>query len=412
MSNILLGSRVVFACVAAIAGIFTAVFGQALWQNIVYPITKRGRKPNPRPLRLWLAFIFSAFITVICGALATVVPVEDSPPPTQIAWVYVTAIAQPQISNTEPSNNNNEVDANCFDTGNYVTAVAWVNNDNTLATASGTSIRIWRIPDSVLLRTMSPEVGFLENLAISPAGNEFVTAEEYLPDSTGHIVVYDTSSGLIKFDNNIEAPISSDPIEHARNPVAFSPDGKIFGGAANDGMAYIWNLSDGSLLHSLSHRKGRPVWALAFSPDSQILATGGDDNKIRLWSVYNGQLLSTFDSLDIVAAMAFSPDGKMLAAGGVNGPIGLWQISDGTLLKTLEGNLDTVLSISWSPDGKTLASGGKDNNVRLWYPSTGEQILTLERHITLVSSVAFSPNGKILASGSFDDKVCLWEITP
>lgn len=419
MFTIPLGFRVLFACIAAIAGIFAAIFGQALWQNIVYLITRRGRRPNPRPFRLWLAFIICASATVICGTIVTVVPTLDSPPPTQVAWVYVTPVGQLETlpaSSTSPSNANNEASAKCFDVGNYVNDVAWVSED--MLAASGSLVRIWRITDGTLQRTISPQIGGLKSMAISPDGKTAITAEA--THYSGYVILYDTKTA--HKTNEFEGSVLNDPIGKWVNSVLFSPDGKTFAAASNDGGVRIWNSQTGELVQLLKHARygevlSELVWSIAYSPDSQILASASSDSKIdkykiHLWNISDGQLLLTLESSDLINSIAFSPDGTTLAAGIDAGPINLYKVADGSQLATLEGHLDSVDSVSWAPDGDQLASGGHDNTIRLWNPLSGDQILLLKGHSDFVSSVAFSRDGKTLASGSNDHRVCLWENIP
>lgn len=85
-----IGIRIVLGIIAATAGILAGLLGQAIWPNIVHRITRKGRKPNPRPLRLWIAFDLSVIIAVVFGTLASVAPQPESPPPTQVALVTST----------------------------------------------------------------------------------------------------------------------------------------------------------------------------------------------------------------------------------------------------------------------------------------------------------------------------------
>lgn len=74
MSSISAELRIILGIIATLAGILSAAIGNVLAINIAYFFTRRGRKPNPRPVRLWIVFYFSAFVSVSLGALAAFAP--------------------------------------------------------------------------------------------------------------------------------------------------------------------------------------------------------------------------------------------------------------------------------------------------------------------------------------------------
>ncbi|GAB4471640.1 MAG: hypothetical protein Kow0088_05580 [Anaerolineales bacterium] len=235
-------------------------------------------------------------------------------------------------------------------------------------------------------------------MAISPDGKKIVTAE------TGYVVLYDVKNG--RKTNEFDASVLNDPIGKWVNYVLFSPDGKTFAAASNDGGVRVWDSQTGEIVQLLKHARygevlSESVWSIAYSPDSQIIASGSSDPKddkyqIHLWNIVDGQLLLTIESSDFIDSMAFSPDGSTLAVGTSAGPINLYKVVDGSQLAILEGHLDSVNSISWSPSKEYLASGGDDNLIRLWDSISGNQVLLLKGHSDSVSSVAFSTDGKSL----------------
>jgi WD40 repeat protein len=74
----------------------------------------------------------------------------------------------------------------------------------------------------------------------------------------------------------------------ARNPLAFSPDGRLLATARYDGVVRLWDLSTGTELRQVGG-PGDRLTGVAFSPDGRLLAASGMDADIRLWDL--GELL-------------------------------------------------------------------------------------------------------------------------
>ncbi len=192
--------------------------------------------------------------------------------------------------------------------------------------------------------------------------------------------------------------------------LSFSPDGKIFASASEDGTVKLWNAKPATLISTLTGHTGR-VTSVSFHPKGKILASSSEDGTVKLWDVTRSTLITTIKAHHSwVRSVSFSPDGQILASCSSAGFINLWKTADATLLKTLKGHTRSVNHISFSPDGKTLASASFDTTVRLWNIDDGTLINTLEDHKSNTRSVSFSPDGKTLASTDQEGIVKLWNV--
>ncbi len=112
-----------------------------------------------------------------------------------------------------------------------------------------------------------------------------------------------------------------------------------------------------------NHQK--KVWDVSFSPDGKLFLCASQDGTVKLWS-RNGKLVKAFDNYgDWVKEATFSPDGQSFAT--VSGQeIKLWS-RDGQkwyLSETFANHTNTARSVNFSPDGQTMISGSSDNTIR------------------------------------------------
>jgi WD40 repeat protein len=187
-----------------------------------------------------------------------------------------------------------------------ITSAAFSPDGQTLATASYTSAKLWRVSDGSLLRIITPEAG---------------------------------------------------------KAVAFSRDNQILATGLGSTTVKLWRVSDGSRLRTLEGLTS-DVFSVAFSPpDGQIVAAGGFNEGVKLWQANDGTPLHDLlpGHTSHVFSVVFSPDGQMLASASSDYTVKLWRVSDGGLLRELKGS-DPV---AFSPDGQMVA-GYKDGTVKLW----------------------------------------------
>lgn len=321
-----------------------------------------------------------------------------------------------------------------------------------------TNLRIWRVADGVLVRTVRHTWG-VSSVAFSPDGSLIASGAD-------RIRLWRVSDGALVYNFG----------GHPYNvvDVAFSPDGRMVAsaGGERDPDIYMWRVSDGTLVRVLSTPDDRPRGAtcIAFSPDSSLVASGHADWRIRVWRASDGaQLQLLIGHVTAVTDVVFSPDGSLIASGGtMNDPtIRIWRLSDGVQLRTIiteyphgiappmpnsmqfSPNSSSVIAAcgsmvgAWrvsngaperffrrddwwtmpasvssaclSPDGALVAAGFSHSRVYIWRASDGVQLHALGRatsaYLDMNLQVAFSPDGRILAAGSADGTIRLWRVS-
>lgn len=247
----------------------------------------------------------------------------------------------------------------------------------------------------------------------------------------------------------------------------FSPDGSTIASSSLDGTIRLWQVSDGTLIHTLAgHTAG--VHSLSFSPDGNILASASDDRTVRLWDTQNGDQVKSLSNsimgipLEVVFSpdgsllaiagntcyvqlcnpesgilrqglaqpncsgrssgsfktwgIAFSPDGSKLATGdgcaSSTGSLQLWQVREYVQPQLLEGYRLSVSTLAYSPEGSTIAVA-LTGSPSFWLLSVedGSLLHTFEGHTLRINRLAYSPDGSLLASASRDKTIRLWQVS-
>ena len=185
-------------------------------------------------------------------------------------------------------------------------------------------------------------------------------------------------------------------------------------------------------MRSLVGHEYGDVWSLVFSPDGNTLASGGHDHLVKIWDVSSGSVIHSIDGhAEAIVSVAFSPDGRLLASGSDDKSVKLWDATDWSLIRTLRGQSECVYGVAFSPDGSRLISGSRDKKVlgeilqyrfgykglsngitvRLWDVGTGELLQSLNEHSNDVNNVAYSADGNFIASASEDATIKIWKLS-
>ncbi|MBD3354284.1 MAG: hypothetical protein GF364_22570, partial [Candidatus Lokiarchaeota archaeon] len=245
----------------------------------------------------------------------------------------------------------------------------------------------------------------------------------------------------------------------------FSPDGHWLISASEADTLRVWDVKDGTLVHSLPITRG--VDSAAFSADGNqlyvvverpskaapyrsvltrwrfdarsglqpddgwsefevmsILASGPDGSlllgNVALYNAYHSSLWNPDESQmagDLVESpdarsYVFSPDGHWLAVAVGKQGVHLRDTQDtfwnGPILA---GHRAGVGAVAFTPDGQVLASGDWSGNIQLLRVAGGRRLLReLRGHQDTVRGLAFTPDGRKLISGGDDNTIRVWDI--
>ncbi|MCC7360711.1 MAG: WD40 repeat domain-containing protein [Anaerolineales bacterium] len=281
---------------------------------------------------------------------------------------------------------------------NRALALAYAPDGRSVAVGTATGLGLYDAQSGAELRFIA-SASWVRSVAFAPDG-QTVAAGYYAPE----VKLWRVSDGaLVRTLTGHTSWVRS---------LAFSPDGQTLLTASDDQSVRWWRVSDGASLHTLTTGMVG-VRVLALSPDGATLATGGADHLVHLVDARDGAPLRTLAGhTDWVRSLAFSPDGRTLASGAFDATARLWRVSDGAPLAELRGHTFSVLGVAFSPDGRTLATGSVDARIVLWRVADGVRLRVLQGHTGFVFALAFSPDGRTLASAAADNTARLWPVNP
>jgi hypothetical protein len=150
--------------------------------------------------------------------------------------------------------------------------VALTSDGRWAATANAHEIKVWRVKNGELMRTL-PTDGFA-NLAFSPDGAWLAAG------AAAHYQLWHTDSWQRCWQLERQGAMT------APGALAFSPDGKLLALELAAARVQLVDPATGHGQHAaLEHYDARPVHALAFSVDGAQLAVGCNGHVVQLWNI-------------------------------------------------------------------------------------------------------------------------------
>lgn len=272
-----------------------------------------------------------------------------------------------------------------------------------------TAVTLYHVPTHTRLwRIICPSFNFAfhqqqQLLALAP-GNPATS-----------VLIWDLRTGQVLHQLTYEP--KGNPTEVDLGGLAFSPDGNILA-AGMAGDIVMWETTTGRWLQTLP-TPGPDIYTIAFHPSKNLLAAGSFNAwEVWMWELSDGSLLHSWDEQEAFLGdddpeeesdrpyhVDFTLDGKWLLAGRGQGGLHMWNIEQACEVSGPHTDL-YALTFTQAPDGRSIAvcDGGI---VRIFEFSTWR---LLHEFVGEFPSGSFSPDGQVLATLYELGNVLVWEV--
>jgi len=152
-----------------------------------------------------------------------------------------------------------------------------------------------------------------------------------------------------------------------------TPNAPVIVSAGWDKLVKVWNLSNCRLRNDLIGHTGY-LNTVTVSPDGSLCASGGKDGVAMLWDLSEGKRLYSLEAGDIIHSLVFSPNRYWLVA-ATNSCIKIWDLESKGMVDEIRldlplagknAQLPYCTCLAWSADGTDLYAGYTDNLVRIY----------------------------------------------
>ena len=189
-------------------------------------------------------------------------------------------------------------------------------------------------------------------------------------------------------------------------------DGTAILSAAADGSARLTSIGGTRELELRGHRGA--VTTARFDPGRRWILTASTDRTARLWNLHDGSLLHTLGPCDqAVTEAAFNADGTLVVTACTAHPkararqVDVWETATGRLAYRIE---QPQAAFAFAPTGELLTAAVDATDIAVRAPETGRPRARLAGHSAAVTALTCHPSEPLVVSASLDGTARLWRL--
>jgi WD40 repeat protein len=318
-----------------------------------------------------------------------------------------------------------------------VWSISFLCDDRTVATASGSTVRLWDVASGSLITTLAGDGADVYDAAFHPYIGHLLAAGYQggrvfvwdMKDNAHHdfnvvggtglcwvrqreqkriIVVREDGNGRMEMwdTNSLQRAQVFTKLYDSIYAVASSDDGSLVASGSRNGKLAVYSTHTGEVLHYRDHTTS--ICSVAFSSTAPILAFGSYD-EVGLWFYATDRIVTFTGHSSFVYSVAFSPNGRFIASISDDDTL---RIRDANAIDPAPDNIhhsQSINSVHFSNDGQLIVSVSNDRTVKVWDTLTGTICTTLNGHTNPVSDAIILPDNVHVVSRGFDDTLMVWD---
>lgn len=180
--------------------------------------------------------------------------------------------------------------------------------------------------------------------------------------------------------------------------------GSLIASGGSDKIIYLWDYNKDEPEGVLIGHSGSVQGLLMYDSKDTLLSVS-DDKSIRLWSISKSEEIDKMiESEPLVCVLVISKG--VVAVGTIKGSINFWEFSSRQCLISLKGHTDSLNGLIKLSD-QHLASYSNDKTIRIWDLKAYKQIKALEGHSLGVNGLVMLNNTQLISCG-LDKRLIVW----